>query len=221
MKKYIKYVGLVLVGVAAFSCNKKDDFNYKTGYVGISKITTYPIITVAGDPYIYVEKGGTYTDPGATAKAGAADVKVVASGLPDVTTAGVYTETYTATNTDGFAATGTRTITVYSTDASAAANDYSGTYLRASTGGIATWTKKAPGVYFVDNPGGAIGVNLQVIMFNPTGSKIFIPAQIAGGNATSSSTESTVTGPGGTLASYKMVIINPGYGGSLRSFAKQ
>ncbi|MDB5157872.1 MAG: hypothetical protein JWR50_2579 [Mucilaginibacter sp.] len=221
MKKYIKYVGLVLVGVLAFSCNKKDDFNYKTGYVGISKITTYPIITVAGDPYIYVAKGGTYTDPGATAKAGTADVKVVATGLPDVNTAGVYTETYTATNTDGFAATGTRTIAVYSTDATAAANDYSGSYARSTNGSLAVWTKVAPGVYSVFNPGGAPGTNLTVIVFNPTGSKIFIPAQIAGGNATSSSTESTVTGPGGTLASYMMVIINPGYGGSLRSFAKQ
>jgi hypothetical protein len=220
MKKYIKYVGLVLVGVALFSCNK-DNFNYKPGYVGISKITTYPTITVAGDAYIYVPKGGTYTDPGATAKAGTADVKVVTSGLPDVNTVGVYTESYTATNTDGFSASGTRTIAVYSTDASAATNDYSGTYLRASTGAVATWTKVAPGVYFVDNPGGAVGVNLQVILFNPTGSTITIPQQIAGGNSTSSSQESTVTGPGGTLISYKMELINPGYGASVRSFVKQ
>jgi hypothetical protein len=220
MKKYIKYVGLVLVGVAAFSCNK-DNFNYKPGYVGISKITTYPTITVTGDAYIYVAKGGTYTDPGATAKAGTADVKVVITGLPNVNTAGVYTEVYTATNADGFSASGTRTIAVYSTDASAASNDYSGTYLRAATGQVATWTKKAPGVYYVDNPGGAAGVNLQVIIFNPTGSTITIPQQIAGGNQTSSAQESTVTGPGGTLLSYMMEIINPGYGTSVRSFVKQ
>lgn len=220
MKKYIKYVGLVLIGMAAFSCNK-DSFNYKPGYVGISKITTYPIITVNGAAYIYVEKGGTYTDPGATAKAGSADVKVVASGLPNVNTPGVYTESYTATNVDGFSASGTRTIAVYSTDAGAASNDYSGTYVRAATGGIATWTKKAPGVYFVDNPGGAIGVNLQVILFNPTGSTIHIPQQIAGGNPTSSSQESATPGPNGTLASYMMEIINPGYGTSVRSFVKQ
>ncbi|MFI5158411.1 MAG: DUF5011 domain-containing protein [Sphingobacteriales bacterium] len=220
MKKYIKYVGLVLVGVFAFSCNK-DNFNYKPGYVGISKITTYPTITVAGASYIYIAKGGTYTDPGATAKAGTADVKVVVSGLPDVNTVGVYTESYTATNSDGFAATATRTIAVYSTDASAASNDYSGKYARTTNGVVATWTKVAPGVYFVDNPGGALGVNLQVILFNPTGSTITIPQQIAGGNPTSSAQESTVTGPGGTLASYKMEIINPGYGPSLRSFVKQ
>lgn len=220
MKKYITYIGLVLVGMTAFSCNK-DNFNYKPGYVGISKITTYPIINVNGDAYVYVPKGGTYTDPGATAKAGTADVKVVATGLPDVNTPGVYTEYYTATNSDGFSASGSRTIAVYSTDASAASNDYSGSYLRAATGGVVTWTKVAPGVYYVDNPGGAIGVNLQVVLFNPTGSKIYIPEQIAGGNPTSSTKESTTPGPNGTLSAYSMEIVNPGYGTSVRSFVKQ
>jgi hypothetical protein len=220
MKKYIKYIGLVLVGIAAFSCNK-DSFNYKPGYVGISKITVYPTITVTGDPYIYVAKGGTYTDPGAVAKIGTAEVKVTITGLPNTSVAGVYLESYTATNTDGFSASGTRTVVVYSTDAGAAAHDYSGTYLRASTGAVATWTKKAPGVYFVDNPGGAVGVNLQVIVFNQTGNTIFIPQQTAGGNPTSSSQESTTPGPNGTITAYSMEIINPGYGTSVRSFVKQ
>jgi len=207
--------------MAVFSCTKTDTFNYPAGYVGISKITTYPTITVTGAAYIYVPKGGTYTDPGATAKAGTATVPVVASGLPNVNAAGVYTETYTATNADGFSASGTRTVAVYSTDATATGNDFSGKYLRAATGQIATWTKVAPGVYFVDNPGGAAGVNLQVVLFNPTGNTIKIPSQIAGGNPTSSASEGTVPGAPGTLVSYTMEIVNPGYGTSIRSFVKQ
>src|ERR1700712_5347981 len=112
MKKYIKFIGLALITIAACSCNK-ESLNNKPGYVGISKITTYPTITVTGPAYVYVPKGGTYADPGATATAGTASVKVVASSLPDVNTVGVYTESYTATNVDGFSASGSRTIVVY------------------------------------------------------------------------------------------------------------
>jgi hypothetical protein len=221
MKKYIKYIGLVILGTILFSCNK-DSLNYPPGYVGISKITTYPSITVTGAAYIYVLKGGTYTDPGAVAKVGTASVPVKISGLPNVNTVGVYTEVYTAANADGFTASGTRTIAVYSTDASAASNDFSGTYLRSATGAVATWTKEAPGVYYVDNPGGAVGVSLQVVLFNPTGNTITIPQQTAGGNPTSSSQESTTPGSTpGTLASYMMEIVNPGYGPSVRTFTKQ
>ena len=220
MKKYIKYIGLLFVAIGILSCNK-DNFNYKPGYVGISKITQYPNITVTGPAYVVVPKGGVYTDPGVSAKAGAATVPVVTSGLPDVNTAGVYTVTYTAVNSDGFAATASRTVAVYSTDVTAQNNDFSGSYARNTNGSLAVWTKLAPGVYTVFNPGGAPGTNLTVIMFNPTGYQIFIPQQIAGGSPTSSSSESTVPGVGGTLVSYKIKIINPGYGTSVRTFVKQ
>jgi len=220
MKKYIKYIGLLFIAIGILSCNK-DNFNYKTGYVGISKITNYPDITVAGPAYVILAKGSAYTDPGVSAKAGSATVPVVATGLPDVNTAGVYTVTYTAKNSDGFAATASRTVVVYSTDVTAQNNNYSGSYARNTNGSLAVWTKLAPGVYSVFNPGGAPGTNLTVIVFNPTGSKIFIPQQIAGGLPTSSLQESTVPGPGGTLISYKMEIVNPGYGTSVRTFTLQ
>jgi hypothetical protein len=220
MKKHIKYIGLLFVVMTTFSCNK-DNFNYKTGYVGISKITQYPNITVTGPAYVAVPKGGVYTDPGVSAKAGTADVKVVTTGLPDVNTAGVYTVTYTAVNADGFAATASRTVAVYSTDVTAQNNDFSGSYARNINGQLAVWTKLAPGVYTVFNPGGAPGTNLTVVVFNPTGNQIFIPSQIAGGSPTSSAHESTVPGAGGTLVSYKMEIVNPGYGTATRTFVKQ
>ena len=223
MKRYINYIGLAVLSMVLLSCTKTDTFSYPDGYVGRSKITIYPTITLNGAAIVTVAKGGTYTDPGATAKAGSASATVVATGVPSTATAGVFTETYTATNADGFTAAGTRTIVVYSTDVTAASNDFSGTYLRAATGASATWTKLAPGVYLVDNPGGAVGVNLQVILFNATGNTIKIPSQIAGGNTTSSSTETpnpNLAVPG-TLLGYSMIILNPGYGTGLRTFVKQ
>ena len=203
------------------SCNK-DSFNYPPGYVGISKITSYPIITLTGNAYLAVPVGGTYTDPGVSAKAGSADVKVVTTGTVDASTVGVYLITYTATNTDGFSATANRYVAVYSTDVTAQANDFSGDYARSTNGSIATWTKIAPGVYTVFNPGGAPGTNLTVIVFNQTGNQIFIPDQIAGGSPTSSAHESTTPGATpGTISQYKMEIVNPGYGTSIRTFNLQ
>ncbi len=220
MKRYISYLTIVLFSVILASCNK-DSFNYKPGYVGISKITTYPIITVTGAAYVAVPKGGTYTDPGVTATAGSASVKVVTTGTPNTNAVGVYLVTYTATNTDGFSATSSRTVAVYSTDATAQANDFSGNYARSTNGSVAVWTKIAPGVYTVFNPGGAPGTNLTVIAFNQTGYAVFIPQQIAGGSPTSSATESSTPGATpGTLAQYKWQIINPGYGTSVRTFNK-
>lgn len=210
---------MTLVVGMLFSC-KKESFNYKDGYVGRSKITTYPTITMAGNDYLLVPKGTAFTDPGATAKAGDADVPVTATTV-DVNTAGVYTVTYTATNTDGFSATASRHVIVYATDATAQGNDFSGNYARNTNASVAVWTKLAPGVYSVFNPGGAPDTDLTVIIFNPTGSTIFIPQQNASdGSSTSSSQESSTIGPDGTLTSYKMAIINPGYGTAVRVFNK-
>ncbi len=220
MKKYINYLIIGVFSIAFASC-QKDSFNYPEGHVGISKITVYPEITVTGAEIVAVAKGGTYTDPGVKATAGTATVPVVTTGLPNTGVAGVYTVTYTATNTDGFSATATRTVAVYATDAGAAANNFSGDYARNTNGSIASWTKIAPGVYTVFNPGGAPGTDLTVVVFNPTGNQVYIPSQIAGGNPTSSSTESSTPGATpGTLAQYKMVIVNPGYGASVRTFNK-
>lgn len=221
MRKYIMHIGLIVIAMITFSCNK-ESFNYKPGYIATSKITYYPSVTLTGDTYMVIQKGGSFADPGASATAGGKSLKVVTSGTVNTNVVGIYLVNYTATNSDGFPATATRYIAVYSTDATAQNNDFSGDYLRASTGATATWTKLAPGVYTIHNPGGAVGNGLIVFAFNQTGYQISIPSQIAGGSPTSSAKESTVPGTApGTLASYKMEIINPGFGTSVRSFTKQ
>jgi hypothetical protein len=201
------------------ACNKKDDFNYPEGTVGRSRITYFPILALKGSSVVTIPTGGTYTEAGATAKEGSTDIPYTTSGSVDTNTPGVYTLTYTAVNKDGFSSSVRRTVAVYTTDAGAAAHDLSGNYLRAATGAVATWTKIAPGVYSVLNPGGAVGNGLVAITFNPTGYTFFIPPQVTNdGNTTSSSNEVFTPGP---PDSYTIKIINPGFGTGIRSFVKQ
>jgi hypothetical protein len=213
------FVSIILSIGLLSACNKKDDFNYPEGTVGKSRITYFPILTLKGESVMTIPTGGTYTDPGAIAKEGANDIPYTTSGTVNTNTPGVYTVTYTAVNKDGFSSSVRRTVAVYTTDAGAAAQDLSGNYVRAATGAVAVWTKIAPGVYSVLNPGGAVGNGLVAITFNPTGYTFFIPPQITNdGNTTSSSNEVYTPGPPTT---YTIKIINPGFGTGIRTFTKQ
>lgn len=216
MKKYSVFIFTIFILLT--SC-KKDKIISTADQVGISKVTYFPILTMKGDNIMVVEKGGTFTDPGVTAKAGESDVPVTSTGTVNTSTPGIYTINYSATNKDGFSASLRRTVAVYSTAADAAAHDLSGDYARTSNGSVASWTKLAPGVYKVFNPGGAPGTNLTVIVFNPSGYDIFIPEQVSSdGSITSSSNESYTNG---SPAQYSWKVINPGYGTGQRTFIKQ
>ena len=148
-------------------CAEKETFNNTQEKVGVSRVIYFPIVSLKGERYVYVPVGGAYTEEGVNAKVGDADVPFTTDGTVNTLQPGVYTLTYTAANSDGFTSSVVRTVAVYSTDASAAANDFSGSYARSTNGSLAVWTKKAPGVYSVFNPGGAPGTNLTVIVFNP------------------------------------------------------
>ena len=63
--------------------------------------TTVPVITLTGDATMSVEVGGTYSEAGATSDGGET---VTISGIVDVSTAGVYTVTYSASDAVGNAA---------------------------------------------------------------------------------------------------------------------
>ena len=218
MKKYIAILGLGILGLTFSSCRKEPSFNYPAGTVGISKVTVYPTLALKGSSVIVQPIGAVYTDPGVTALEGTNPLTPVVTGSVNVNTAGVYTLTYTATNKDGFPASITRTVAVYDTKPDAVANDFSGSYARSTNGQLAVWTKLAPGVYSVMNPGGAVGATLTVIVFNQTGSTIQIPQQIANDGTPTSSTNETYNI---ATSSYSWKIVNPGYGGSLRTFTKQ
>ncbi|WP_316750477.1 DUF5011 domain-containing protein [Pedobacter gandavensis] len=217
MKKYLSIIVIGILAMTVWSC-KKESFDYPPGMVGISKVTFFPIITMKGEKYFLVAKGTAFTDPGATAKAGSDDAPVVASGAVNTAVAGIYGVTYSAVNADGFSATVTRQVIVYDTKADAAARDLSGKYLRNTNSVASTWKKIGPGVYLVANPGGAVGADgILVVAVNPTGSVISIPQQNADSGSWSSLNENYDL----STNTYSWVVINAGYGDSLRFFVKQ
>jgi hypothetical protein len=220
LKMKLTFYILLLSGFCLFSgCAKEEEINNTETQVGHSRVTFFPVLQLQGDRYVPVALGSTYTEPGATAKEGETDITPTISGTVNTNTPGVYTIIYTATNKDGFSVSERRTVVVYSTDASAADNDLSGNYARNTNGSVAVWTKIAPGVYTVFNPGGAPGTNLTVVAINPTGFSIDIPEQQASDGSVTSSAQESYTN--GSPATYSWQILNPGYGTALRTFTKQ
>src|SRR3954447_20065348 len=153
--KLMKYIVFLCLSVSLLGCAKEEDIISTDTTVGHSRITYFPILTLKGEKYMAVPLGGTFTDPGASATEAGNAINVTVTGTVKTSTVGVYTLTYTATNRDGFSVSDTRTVAVYTTDASAAAHDLSGSYFRSATGVSASWAKIAPGVYVITNPGGA------------------------------------------------------------------
>ena len=80
--------------------------------------TTAPVITITGDNPVTIELGSTYTDAGATATDNYdTEISVTTTGFVDSDTIGVYTLTYTATDSSGNTTTATRTVNVVDTTA--------------------------------------------------------------------------------------------------------
>jgi hypothetical protein len=227
MKQSIKILlsGLVLSLVVLTSCQKYEVKN-TDNQVGISKVTFYPNVSTIGDKIVAIPQGQAYTDAGAKAVVNGADVKYTTSLAITASTApGVYVINYSATNSDGFSAGDFRIVAVIPSSAIAdpvvAANDFSGTYLRAATGVTSTWTKIGTGTYKVENAGGATsGVGLYSIVTNYSGTTISMPSQNSpyyGGQISSEGASYTVGPP----ASYKWIFHASGYGTGVRTFVKQ
>ena len=81
---------------------------------GVSSITTYADMTLKGPEVLNWEFGTPYVDPGIVAMEGTTDIsnKVTISEI-NVNQIGRYIITYKVLNSDGFAATTTRTVYVY------------------------------------------------------------------------------------------------------------
>lgn len=160
MKSKIKiiYSAFLLIALLTSSSCTEDS-------AGISKVTTFPIITLTGESSIGVAKGATYVDPGFKAMEGTKDItaNIVVKGSVDVNKEGAYFLVYEATNSDGFKRAESRTVIVY--DKSSISNaDISGTYTSKikrkviSTGASASRgpfsiviTKLADGLFIVDD----------------------------------------------------------------------
>ncbi|HEY0667492.1 MAG TPA: DUF5011 domain-containing protein [Sphingobacteriaceae bacterium] len=217
MKRHIKILAILFLSMGIISCSK-EDFNYPEGYVGVSKVTNYATFDMKGSRYVILNKGGTYTEAGVTAKEGDRDLPVTITGTVNTAVAGVYNLTYSAVNADGFPASVNRTVIVADIGADAAAMDLSGNYARTLNGSIAAWTRLAPGVYSVFNPGGAPGTNLTVIVFHTSANTIDFPVQVASDGGTYSGRNESFNPLTNT---YSWVVVNSGYGTALRTFVKQ
>ncbi len=114
--KHIKII-LILFVSGLVSCSADE-----TG--GVSSVTNYPIITLNGDALQIVAQGSTYTDPGAIATEGDAEIPVETSNSSgtyfgiagvDTSVADIYFITYSAENADGFKGNSLREVWVIPT----------------------------------------------------------------------------------------------------------
>ena len=152
------YTAFALFALFAFSSCTEES-------AGISKVTTFPIITITGDASIGVAKGSAYVDPGFKAMEGTKDITadIVVKGTVDVNTEGAYILVYEATNSDGFKKSESRTVIVYDKSSISTA-DISGEYISKiqrktiSTGVLAKRgpfkiiiTKLADGLFIIDD----------------------------------------------------------------------
>jgi len=152
MKSNIIYIfSFVILSLFVLPACKKDSIIDNANQVGISKVTYYATFVMSGSPYMSIVKGQAYTEPGVTASAKGANLPVTITGTVDNTTVGIYTITYSATNSDGFPATTTREVAVLPA-AETPGVDLSGSYYYVSaTATTATITKLAPGFYATSN----------------------------------------------------------------------
>jgi hypothetical protein len=147
---------LILIFLVAFLAGCKKELTSE----GVSRQTFYVTFDLTKGPLVINPKGTAFVDPGFKAMEGTSDVtsKVKIDGSVNVNKVGLYTLTYSATNSDGFSASVSRSVIVY--DPAAPTTDLTGSYLsnvsrispaRAFTGLSVTITKKAPGFFYVSD----------------------------------------------------------------------
>lgn len=217
--KILKYLTFFLcLSLVLSSCSKTEDIESSATTEGHSTIIFFPSIETKGDKLIILKQGDTFTDEGATAILAGVPATYTTDGTVNTAAGGIYNLRYIASNPQGYTAEDYRTVVVIGNDV--AANDFSGTYFRNVSGVLigSTWTKTAPGIYTVENPGGAAaGAGLTAIAVNYTGLKIGIPKQDSPDFGVISS-NSEVYDPSGTK--YQWALSAGGYGTQVRFFAK-
>ena len=205
---YIMSFGLL----TTISCDREFDSE------GVSRVTTYATLTMQGEVWNRIPQGGTWTDPGVTAKEGEADIEVKVGGdVVDVNTPGAYAISYTATNKDGFSSTLYRYVGVISPSVEGV--DITGSYKRdAGAFGVSTVTKIDENLYTTDNVGGVAtgGPSTTVYFYHYDEGLLAVPSQDVMGS-TFSCTNATIE----VGVSYSWIVVNSGYGPALRNFVKQ
>lgn len=104
MIKIIKYIIPVFLLLFLTACEQDLDTE------GISKVTIFP--TIEFEPLKVVALGDSFT-PTAIATEGGTEIPVTIAGTVDTGTVGIYSITFSATNSDGIAGSVTQTVVVH------------------------------------------------------------------------------------------------------------
>lgn len=195
------------------ACKKEDTKD-------VSTTLRVPVLELQGDEFMSVAVGASFAEPGAkyTGEDGSTVTLQPTTNTVNTAQPGIYEVTYSQKSSSGiFESEAKRLVAVtYQGDPV----DYSGTYVRTTTGVAATVTRLAPGFYQVQNPGGAAGHGAVTVYFIETALNQFAgPPQheeIGGvGDIEIVDIQFTPTG-----ASWR-IINNPYYGTATRTFVKQ
>jgi len=129
---------LFLSLIMLVSCSHEDPIT--------STVTNYAILETIGANPMYLETGNAYVEPGVNATIAGESVPFDTLGTVDSSTPGFYTLTYQVINSDGFAATATRTVIVYENNGTLA-GIYDGIRIGRSGGPILLSSTGTPDVY--------------------------------------------------------------------------
>lgn len=193
-----------------------------------SVITYYISFDMSGDKVMKIPVGTAYQEPGVVAMEGEEDVtsKMVTTGSVDGNSVGIYPITYSATNSDGFGSSISRTVMVYDpaveTDISGNYTVGNGTYRYAVSsnkpveysGYNISLTQAAPGIFYMsDYMGGyydqraGYGSNYAMkgyMKLNPDNTLEAISGNVAGWGDSLDSFENGVYDPATGTISYEL-----------------
>lgn len=126
---------------------------------GLTKVTTYALITLTDGSAVTTPLGQPFVDPGFVAMQGDEDVteKVTVSGTVNTSKCGFYTLRYNVLNEDGFPASATRTVAVVNP------NSFASAYYGACAYGTRSYsnlhimiTDNGDGTYAIDDLAGGL-----------------------------------------------------------------
>lgn len=208
------FIAFTLLSLFALPACEKEDTKE------VSTTLLVPVLELEGDAFTSVAVGATYSEPGAsyTGEDGNTITLQPTSSNVNTSTPGLYEVTYSQKSASGIFESEARRIVAVAYQENPV--DYSGTYLRPATGVSATVTRLAPGLYRVQNPGGAPGHGAAIVYFIETALNQFEgPLQheesLGVGDIEITDIQFTPTG-----ASWR-IINNPYYGTGVRTFVKQ
>lgn len=204
---FIKLMTVVISGLLLTSCDSDSS-------AGVSRVTNYPVFEFNGESTVFVEQGSTYSDPGVVATENGAVIPTTTSFAGkyrgaktlDVNTIDQYTQTYSATNVDGFQGTTTRKVIVYKTGD--LVNSIEGVYIA---------TTRRNGTLMAASQGSSVDVKYIYIWKNSNGSyqvsdafggwydisrNIGVTSAAVGGTITGNIATNTFTFPGIPVCAY-------------------